>query len=301
MWEQILTHCPTDQVKDVLKLLKLLSHAPFLAHPASPRLLNLVTNEQYKFDDIVRAVYKIFDLSEGELMEKISSFTGKISDPLWWEQQAEDMISQMTRYNYWQITGDPERENCLRSFRWICEQSSARGRGLLPGWNTLRLVLEKQSASPEVELFFFSLVREWGSPEGWQAWWEMAAARENRDHFVIPGGCCGMIRRLYLVERLAAGVASCGEQADETTLRRLFRQLKQQWWRAEDVRLWPWLGELVEKAVAAGEGPDFRQTGSVVLSDGIWLLGSGLPTWEPLPKPGCASGFCSPFVSHSPS
>jgi len=284
MWEQILTHCPTDQIEDTLKLLKLLSHAPFLAPPASPRLLNLVANEQYKFNDVVEilsTVYKVSDLSEGEWMEKISSFTGKISDPSWWEQQAEDMISQATRYNsWWRINDDPEGENCLRSFRWICEQSPARGRGLLPGWNTLRSVLEDRYTSPEVELFFFSLVRKWGSPEGWQAWWEMAAAIENRDHFVIPGGCCGMIRRVYLVERLAAGAASCGEQADETTLRRLLRQLKQQWWQAEDVKLWQWLGELVEKAVAAGEGPGFRQTGSAVLSDEIWPLDSGLPAWE---------------------
>jgi hypothetical protein len=158
-----------------------------------------------------------------------------------------------------------------------------------------------------VELFFFSLVRKWGSPEGWQAWWEMAAAREekkeNRDDFGIPGGCCGMIRRVYLVERLAAGVASCGEGADETTLRRLFRQLKQQWWRAEDVKLWQWLGELVEKAGATGQEPGFRLVNSQasLSSARMWTSGARLPTWEPLPKPGCASGFCSPFVSHSPS
>jgi hypothetical protein len=60
----------------------------------------------------------------------------------------------------------------------------------------------------------------------------------------------------------------------------LLRLLKQQWWRAEDVKLWQWLGELVEKAVAAGEGPGFRQTGSAVLSDEIWPLDSGLPAWE---------------------
>ena len=266
-----------------MKLLKLLSHAPFLAPPASPRLLNLVANEQYKFNDVVgilSTVYKDSAPSEGELMEKISSFTGNISDPSWWEQQAEDMISQATRYDYWRTTVYPEEKDCLKSFQWICEQSPARGRGLLPGWNTLRPVLEARSFSPEGELFFFSLVRKWGSPEGWQAWWEMAAAIENRDHFVIPGGCSGMIRRVYLVERLAAGVASCGEGADGATLRRLFRQMKQQWWRAEDVRLWQWLDELVEKAGAAGEGPGFRQTGSTVLSDGIWPLGSGLPAWE---------------------
>jgi hypothetical protein len=283
MWEQIFPHCPTDLVRDTLKLL---SNAPFLAPPASPHLLNLVTitNEQYEFYDIVRifsTVYKVSDPSEGEWMEKISSFTGNISDPLWWEQQAEDMISQATGYNYWwRITDDPEGEDCLKSFQWICEQSLARGRGLLPGWNTLRPVLEGPFASPEVELFFFSLVRKWGSPEGWQAWWEMAAAIENRNHFVIPGGCCGMIRRVYLVETLAAGVASCGEGADGATLRRLFRLLQQQWWRAEDVRLWQWLGELVEKAGAACEGPGFRQTGSAVLSDEIWPLGSGLQAWE---------------------
>jgi len=296
MWEQIVTHCPTDQVEDTLKLLKLLSHAPFLAPPASPpaspRRLNLVTNECYEFDDIVRifsTVYKGSAPSEGELMEKISSFTGNISDPSWWEQQAKNMIFRATWYYYPTAiapidTVYPERENCLRSFRWICEHSPAQGRGLLPGWNNLRYMLENRSVSPEVELFFFSLVRKWGSPEGWQVWWEMAATREkkeeNRDHFVIPGGCCGMIRRVYLVERLAAGVASCGEQADETTLRRLSRQLKQQWWRAEDMKLWQWLDELVEKAGAAGEGSNFRQTGSAVLSDGIWPLASGLPAWE---------------------
>jgi hypothetical protein len=227
-------------------------------------------------------VCKVPDPSEGEWMQKTSSFTGNISDPSWWEQQAKDMISQATGYNYWwRITDDPEGEDCLKSFQWICEQSPARGRGLLPGWNTLRPMLEELSVSPEVELFFFSLVRKWGSPEGWQAWWEMAAAIEkNHDHFVIPGGCSGMIRRLYLVETLAAGTASCGEQADETTLWRLLRHLKQQWWQAEDVKLWQWLGELVEKAVAAGEGPGLRQTGSAVLSDGIWPLGSGLPAWE---------------------
>jgi len=283
MWEQILTHCPRYRLKDTLKLLKLLSHAPFLAPPDSPRLLNLVTNEQYKFNDIVRifsTVYKVSNPSEGEWMEKISSFTGKISNQLWWEQQAEDMISQATAYCHVRTTAYPEGEDCLKSFQRICEQSPARGRGLLPGWNTLRPMLEFPFVSPEVELFFFSLVRKWGSPEGWQAWWEMAAAIENRDHFVIPGGCCGLIRRLYLVERLAAGAASCGEGADETTLRRLLRQMKQQWWQAEDVKLWQWLGELLKKAGAAGEGPGFRQTGSAVLSDGIWPLGSGLPAWE---------------------
>jgi hypothetical protein len=283
MWEQILPHCPRYRVKDTLKLLKLLSNAPFLAPPASPRLLNLVANEQYKFNDIVRilsTVYKVSDPSEREWTEKISSFTGNISDPLWWEQQAEYMISQATWYYYPITTAYPEREGYLKSFQWICEQSPARGQGLLPGWNTLRSVLEKQSASPEVELFFFSLVRKWGSPEGWQAWWEMAAAIENRNHFVIPGGCSGMIRRVYLVERLAASLSSCGEQADETTLRRLLRLLKQQWWRAEDVKLWQWLGELVEKAGSAGEGRGFRRTGSAVLSDGIWPLRSGLPAWK---------------------
>jgi hypothetical protein len=300
MWEQILPHCPRYRVKDTLKLLKLLSNASFLAPPTSPRLLNLVANEQYKFNDIViilSTVYKVSDPSEREWTEKISSFTGNISDPLWWEQQAEYMISQATWYYYPITTAYPEREGYLKSFQWICEQSPARGQGLLPGWNKLRPVLEELSASPEVELFFFSLVQKWGSPEGWQAWWEMAAAIENRNycvipgnscgmtrrvyyHFVIPGGCSGMIRRLYLVEMLAAGVASCGEHADETTLRRLLRQLKQQWWQAGDVRLWQWLGELVEKAGAAGEGPGFRQTGSAVLSDGIWPLGSGLPAWE---------------------
>jgi hypothetical protein len=274
MWEQIVTHCPTDQVEDTLKLLKLLSNAPFLAPPASPRLLNLVAYKRYEFNDIVRifsTVYKGSAPSEGELMEKISSFTGNISDPLWWEQQAKDMIFRATWYYYPTAiapidTAYPERENCLRSFRWICKQSPAQGRGLLPGWNTLRPMLEERSVSPEVELFFFSLVRKWGSPEGWQAWWEMAAAREkkeeNRDDFVIPGGCCGMIRRVYLVERLAAGIASCGEQADETTLRRLFRQLKQQWWRAEDVKLWQWLGNMVNKVGAAGKTSPFEWVGA---------------------------------------
>jgi hypothetical protein len=89
-----------------------------------------------------------------------------------------------------------------------------------------------------------------------------------------------MIRRLYLVERLAAGAAFCGEGADETTLRRLLRQMKQQWWRAEDVKLWQWLDELLEKAGVAGEGPGLRKTGSAVLSDGIWPLSSRLPAWE---------------------
>jgi hypothetical protein len=302
MWEQILRHCPTYRVRDALKLL---SNAPFLAPPASPRLLNLVTDERYKSHDTARifsTVYKVSDPSEGEWREKISSLTGKISDPLWWEQRAEDMLSQATEDYYARTTAYPEGEDCLRSFQWICEQSPAQGRGLLPGWNTLRFVLEKLSASPEVELFFFSLVRKWGSPEGWQAWWEMAAAKENRGRFVIPGGCCGMIRRVYLVERLAADAASCGEQADETTLRRLLRQMKQQWWRAEDVKLWAWLGELVEKAGVAGEGPGFRQTGSAVLSDGIWPLGSGLPAWEFRSTSGQVSDFhpahpCSPSLS----
>jgi hypothetical protein len=312
MWEQILRHCPTDRVKHTLKLL---SNAPFLAPPASPYLLNLVANEQYKFNDIVRILnlvtnerYEFNDIvrifsTEGELMEKISSFTGKISDPSLWEQQAEDVISQATEYNYynyWRTTARPERDNCLKSLQWICEQSPARGRGLLPGWNKLRPVLEDRSASPEVESFFFSLVRKWGSPEGWQAWWEMAAAIENRYHFVIPGGCCGMIRRVYLVERLAAGAASCGEHADETTLRRLLRHLKQQWWRAEDVKLWQWLGELVKKAGAAGEGSDSRQTGSAVLSDGMWPLGSGLPAWEFRSTSGQVSDF-HPARPASPS
>jgi len=292
MWEQILTHCPHYRVKDTLKLLKLLSHAPFLAPPDSPLLLNLVANEQYKFNDIVgilSTVYKDPAPSEGELMKKISSFTSNISDPSWWEQQAEDMISQAAA---WRVTAYPEGEKYLKSFQWICEQSPARGQGLLPGWNTLRPVLEKQSVSPEVELFFFSLVRKWGSPEGWQAWWEMAAAIEkNRNHFVIPGGCCGMIRRVYLVERLAASVAFYGEQADETTLRRLSRLMQQQWWQPEDVRLWPWLGELVKKAGAAGEGPGFRRTGSAVLSDGIWPLDSGLPAWELRSTSGQGSDF----------
>jgi hypothetical protein len=272
MWEQIVTHCPTDRVKDILKIL---SNAPFLASPASPRLLNLVKNKRYKFNGTVRMFF-----TKEEWIKKISSFTGNISNPLWWEQAAENMISQATEDHYTRTTACPELQDCLKSFQWICEQSPARGQGLLPGWNTLRPMLEKLSVSPEVELFFFSLVRKWGSPEGWQAWWEMAAARENRDHFVIPGGCCGMIRRVYLVERLAADLSSCGEQADATTLRRLLRQMKQQWWRAEDVKLWPWLGELVEKAGAAGEGPGFRRTGSAVLSDGIWTLDSGLPAWE---------------------
>jgi hypothetical protein len=291
MWEQIFTHCPTDRVRDTLKLL---SNAPFLAPPASPRLLNLVANERYEFNDIGRILFtlhKVFDPSEGEWMQKTSSFTGDISDPSWWEQQAENIISQATWHYHLITTAYPEREDCLKSFQWICEQSSARGRGLLPGWNTLRPVLENRYVSPEVELFFFSLVRKWGSPEGWQAWWEMAAAKENRDRFVIPGGCSGMIRRVYLVERLAAGVASCGEQADETTLRRLSRQLKQQWWRAEDVKLWQWLDELVEKAGAAGEGQGFRQTGSAVLSDGIWPLDSGLPAWEFRSTSGQVSDF----------
>ena len=109
-----------------------------------------------------------------------------------------------------------------------------------------------------------------------------------------------MIRRLYLVERLAAGIASCGEQADGTTLWRLSRQLKQQWWQAEDVKLWQWVGELVEKAVAAGEGPGFRQTGSAVLSDGIWPLDSGLPAWELRSTPAQVSDF-HPAHPFSPS
>jgi hypothetical protein len=280
MWEQILRHCPTYRDKYTLKLLKILSSAPFLAPPASPYLLNLVPNEQCEFNHIGRILS-----TEGEWMQKTSSFTGNISNPLWWEQQAEDMISQATEDYSTRVTAYPEKEDCLKSFQWICEQSPARGQGLLPGWNKLRFMLDELSVSPEVELFFFSLVRKWDSPEGWQAWWEMAAARENaakenRDRFVIPGGCSGMIRRVYLVERLAADAAFCGESADETTLRRLFRLMKQQWWRAEDVRLWQWVGELVEKAGAAGEGPGFRQTGSAVLSDGIWPLGSGLTAWE---------------------
>jgi len=270
MWEQISTHCSGYRVRNALKLV---SNAPFLAPPTSPRLLNLVANERYESHDIARIfstvynVYKVSDPSEGEWTEEISSFTGNISNPLWGEQQVEGMISQAAMYDYWRTTDYPEREDCLKSFQWICEHSRARGRGLLPGWNTLRPVLEKQSASPEVELFLFSLVRKWGSPEGWQAWWEMAAARENaarenHNHFVIPRGCCGMIRRVYLVERLAADVASCGEQADETTLRRLFRQLKQQWWRAEDMKLWQWLENMVSKAAAAGETLPFEWVGA---------------------------------------
>jgi hypothetical protein len=302
MWEQILTHCPTDRVRDTLKLL---SNAPFLAPPASPpaspRLSNLVTDERYKSHytaRILSTVYKVSDPSEGEWMEKISSLTGNISNPSWWERAAEGMISQAAA---WEVTAHPEGEKYLKIFQWICEHSPAQGQGLLPGWNTLRPVLEKLSTSPEVELFFFSLVRKWDSPEGWQAWWEMAAAIEkNRDHFVIPGGCCGMIRRVYLVEMLAASVAFYGEQADETTLRRLSRQLKQQWWRAEDVKLWPWLGELVEKAGAAGEGRGFRQTGSAVLSDGIWPLDSGLPVWKSRSTPGQVSDF-HPAHPFSPS
>jgi hypothetical protein len=290
MWEQILTHCPGYLSREIENILKLLSNAPFLAPPASPCLLNLVINKKYKFDDIVRTLnlvangqYEFNDIvrissTEGELVEKISSFTGKISDPSLWEQQAKDMISQTIEDYSMRITAYPQGEDCLKGFQWICEQSPARGRGLLPGWNKLRFMLEKLSVSPEVELFFFSLVRKWGSPEGWQAWWEMAAAMENRDHFVIPGSC--LIRRVYLVERLAASTASCGEGADETTLRRLFRQMKQQWWQAEDVKLWQWLGELVEKAVAAGDDPRFRQTGSPFLSDRMWPLASGLPAWE---------------------
>jgi len=316
MWEQILRHYPTDEVRDTLKLL---SNAPFLAPPASPRLSNLVANKRCKFnkfDDIVERlnlvingqcelndIFRIF-FTEGEQVKGISSFTGNISNPLWWEQQAEDMISEATEDNYTRTTAYPERENCLRSFQWICDYSPARGRGLLPGWNTLRPVLEDRSLSPEVELFFFSLVRKWGSPEGWQAWWEMAAAREekeeNRDDFVIPGGCCGMIRRVYLAERLAASLSSCGEQADETTLRRLFRQLKQQWWRVEDVKLWQWVGELVEKAVASGEGPGFQQTGSAVLSDRMWPLASGLPAWKSRSTSGQVSDF-PPAHPFSPS
>jgi hypothetical protein len=102
-----------------------------------------------------------------------------------------------------------------------------------------------------------------------------------------------MIRRVYLVERLAASVAFYGEQADEATLRRLFRLMKQQWWQPEDVRLWQWLGELVEKAGAAGagEGRDFRQTGSAVLSDRIWPLSSGLPAWKSRSTSGQVSDF----------
>ena len=130
----------------------------------------------------------------------------------------------------------------------------------------------------------------------------MAAAIENHDHFVIPGGCYGMIRRVYLVERLAAGTAPCGKGADETTLRRLSRQLKQQWWRAEDVKLWAWLGELVEKAGATGQEPGFRLVSSQasLSSTGMWPSGTRLPTWEPLPKPGCASGFWSPLCFSFP-
>jgi hypothetical protein len=266
-------------------------------------LLNLVANEQYKFDDVVRILnlvanerYEFHDIvrilsKEGEFVEKISSFTGKISDPSLLEQQAEDIISEMIGYKYWRVTDSPEEKDCLKSFQWICEQSPAQGRRLLPGWNTLRPVLEKRSFSPEVELFFFSLVRKWGSPEGWQAWWEMAAARENQGDFVIPGGCSGMIRRVCLVETLAASLSSCGEQADETTLRRLSRQLKQQWWHAQDVKLWQWLGELVEEAVAAGEGRGLRRTVSAVLSDRIWPLRSGLPAWEFRPTSGQVSDF----------
>jgi hypothetical protein len=304
MWEQIFTHCPGYLSREIKNILKLLSNAPFLAPPASPRLLNLVKKKRYEFNDIARifsTVYKVPDPSGG-WMEKISSLTSNISNPLWWGQQAEDMISQATKYDRWKTTACPEEQDCLKSFQWICEQSPARGRGLLPGWNTLRSALEDRSTSPEVELFFFSLVRKWGSPEGWKAWWEMATAiEENCDHFVIPGGCCGMIRRVYLVERLAAGIASCGEGADETTLRRLFRQMKQQWWRAEDVQLWQWLGELVEKAGATGREPGFRLVSSQasLSSAGMCPSGARLPTWEPLPKPGCASGFSSPFVSHS--
>jgi len=93
-------------------------------------------------------------------MKKTSSFKGKISDPSLWEQQAEDVISQATRYDYWRTTAYPELQDCLKSFQWICEHSPARRQGLLPGWNTLRPVLEDQSFSPEVELFFFSLVRK---------------------------------------------------------------------------------------------------------------------------------------------
>jgi hypothetical protein len=301
MWEQIFTHCPTHWVRYTLKLL---SNAPFLAPSAPPYLLNLVTNKQYEFGDIVRILnlvtnrrYEFNDIvrifsTEGELMKKISSFTDKISDPSLWEQQAKDIISKATRDYYAITTPYPKEEDCLKSFQWICEHSPARGQGLLPGWNTLRPVLEARTFSPEVELFFFSLVRKWGSPEGWQAWWEMATAiEENRNHFVIPGGCSGMIRRLYLVERLAAGLSSCGEQADETTLRRLLRQMKQQWCRAEDVSLWQWLDDLVKKASAAGKGRGFRQTGSAVLSDGIWPLSSRLPAWESRFTSGQVSDF----------
>ena len=118
----------------------------------------------------------------------------------------------------------------------------------------------------------------------------MAAARENRDRFVIPGFvipgyCSGMIRRVYLVERLAAGVASCGEHADETTLRRLFRQLKQQWWRAEDVKLWQWLGNMVNKAAAAGETSPFEWVGAQERSglNSPWVLSFRQPGWESSP------------------
>jgi len=113
----------------------------------------------------------------------------------------------------------------------------------------------------------------------------MAAARENRDRFVIPGGCCGMIRRVYLVETLAASVASCGEQADETTLRWLFRQLKQQWWRAEDVKLWQWLESMVNKAAAAGETSPFEWGGARERSgwNPSWVLSFRQPGWESSP------------------
>ena len=284
MWEQILRHCPTDQVRDRVKdILKLLSNAPFLAPPASTGRLNLVANRQYKFYNNIGRIFPI----EGESMEKISSFTGNISDPLWCEEEAGNMISQLIYDHHARMTDYPEEKDCLKGFQWICEHSPARRQGLLPGWNTLRPLLEKRYVSryvsPEVELFFFSLVRKWDSPEGWQAWWEVAAAIEkNYDHFVIPGGCSGMIRRVYLAETLAASLASCAEQADETTLRRLFRQMKQQWWRAEDVKLWQWLESMVNKAAAAGETSLFEWVGARERSglNPSWVLSFRQPVWE---------------------
>jgi len=273
--------------QNINEIMVSLRNAPFLAaFPVPAELSALVKKEDFTVHDASFLHRTLRDRKD---------FVGH---PMWCQRQVEIILSFMATLDDNHHFMFPE---ALDNLNWLGEQLSLTGRKMLSAGDgeSFFAPMKKLNLSPELQFRFFALCRKWGTPETLRQWWEIASESQLSRSPVWRYS--GLLRRVFLVETLSTALASCGEHADETTLRRLFRQLKQQWWRAEDVRLWQWLGELVKKAGATGQEPGFRLVSSQasLSSTGMRPSGARLPTWEPLPKPGCASGFCSPFVSHS--
>jgi hypothetical protein len=234
--------------QNINKIMVSLLNAPFLADsPVPAELSALVEKEDFTFHD---AFFLHRALRGGK------DFVGY---PMWCQRQVEIILSFIATLDK---SSDLILAQTLDNLNWLGEQLSLTGQKMLSAGDgeSFFAPMKNPNLSPQLQFRFFALCRKWGTPEMLRQWWEIASESQLSRSPVWRYS--RLLWRVFLVETLSTALASCGEQADETTLRRLFRLMKQQWWRAEDVKLWQWLESMVNKAAAAGETSPFEWVGA---------------------------------------